>query len=128
MKTKRQEVVKKTEAPIMPLAEAIKFVKAQCKAKFDSTLEVHLNLNLDAKKAEQQSVRYTTTLPNGTGKTKKVAVLASKKVANADLELTESDIERLEKAQLKPKVDFDVLIAEPRFMSKLAKAARILGP
>lgn len=114
------------DTKIYTIAEAVKKVKETAKAKFDSTIEVHISLALD-KKAEQ-SVRFTTVLPHGTGKTKKVAVLASKKVANADLELTESDIEKLEKGQIKPKIDFDVIVAEPKFMSKLAKAARVLGP
>lgn len=117
----------KKEEKIYSLEEAIEFVKENCKAKFDSTIELHLNLNLDTKKQDQY-IRFTTVLPNGTGKTKKVAVFASAKVKNADLELTESDIERIEKGSLKPKVDFDVLVAEPRFMPKLAKVARILGP
>jgi len=64
----------------MELTEAIKKVKQMSKEKFDATVEVHINLDLDAKKQEQP-VRFSLTLPNGTGKTKKVAVLASKKVA-----------------------------------------------
>lgn len=119
--------MKKAPVKIYTLEEAIEFVKTNCKCKFDSTMELHLNLDLDSKK-QDQNIRFTTTLPHGTGKTKKVAVLSSKKVSNADLELTESDIERLEKGSLKPKVDFDVLVAEPRYMAKLAKAARVLGP
>jgi len=115
------------EVKIMSLDDAIAYVKQNDKAKFDSSLEVHINLNLDIKK-QDQNIRFTTTLPNGTGKTVKVATLANTKVAKADLELTESDIERLEKGTLRPKVDFDVLVAEPRFMPKLAKVARILGP
>ena len=117
----------KKETKLYKLEEAIDFIKKTSKTKFDSTLEVHLNLNIDKKKQEQ-NVRFTTVLPHGTGKTKKVAVLASKKVKNADLELSEADIEKLEKSILRPKTDFDVLIAEPRFMSKLAKAAKVLGP
>lgn len=120
-KNNKKEVLK------LKLVDALDWLKKNCKTKFDSTVELHINLNLDNTK-QDQNIRFTTTLPNGTGKTKKVAVLASKKIKNADLELTESDIERLEKSQLKPKVDFDVLIAEPRFMQKLAKAARVLGP
>lgn len=127
IKNKKVLPVKKAEAPIMKLKEALEYVQQNCKTKFDATIEIHINVNLDIKKPDQ-NIRFTTSLPNGTGKTKKVAVLAAKKVANADLELTESDIERLEKGQLKPKVDFDVLVAEPRFMAKLARAARVLGP
>lgn len=110
-----------------PLTEAIKKAKFASKAKFDATVELHINLDVDQKKGDV-NIRYTTVLPSGTGKTKKVAVLASKKVSNADLELTEADIEKIEKGKIKPKVDFDVLIAEPKFMPKLAKVAKILGP
>ena len=123
----RKEVKRSKEIKLYKLDEAIDFIKKNSKTKFDPTLEVHLNLNFDKKK-QDQNIRFTLVLPHGTGKTKKVAVLASKKVQNADLELSETDIEKLEKSILKPKNDFDVLIAEPKFMPKLAKAARILGP
>ena len=115
------------EVKLYKLEEAIEYIKKYSKTKFDPTLEVHINLNFDKKKQEQ-NIRFTTVLPHGTGKNKKVAVLASKKIQNADLELSESDIEKLEKSILKPKTDFDVLISEPRFMTKLAKAAKVLGP
>jgi len=108
------------------IKEALDFVKKGCGAKFDSTVEAHFNLNVDIKKG--QTVRFTTSLPHGTGKTQKIAVFASKKVANADLELSEEDLEKIEKGDIKPGVDFDVLVAEPRFMAKIAKVARILGP
>lgn len=124
---KNTKQVEQKVVPTMPIVEAIDFLKTNDKAKFDSSLELHMNLNLDVKKGDQ-NIRFTTTLPHGTGKTVKVASLASGKVASADLELSESDIERLEKGAIKPKVDFDVLVAEPRFMPKLAKVARILGP
>jgi len=111
----------------MELMEAIKKVKLLSKEKFDATVEVHINLELDSKK-QDQSVRFSLTLPNGTGKTKRVAVLASKKVPSADVELKESDIELIQKGQIKPKIDFDTLVTEPAFMPKLAKVAKILGP
>ena len=111
----------------MELMEAIKKVKLSSKEKFDASIEVHINLDLDSKKMEQP-VRFSLTLPHGTGRTKKVAVLASKKVAGADLELKESDIELIQKGQIKPKIDFDTLVTEPAFMPKLAKVAKILGP
>ena len=105
----------------MKISDAIKEIKAGAKAKFDETVEAHFNLNLDATQSDQQ-VRTTTTLPNGTGKEIKVAVLASKKIPTADLNLTEADISKLEKP------NFDVLIVEPSFMPKLAKLGPILGP
>ncbi len=111
----------------MEIKEAIKKVKTLSKEKFDASIEVHVNLALDSKK-QDQSIRFSVTLPHGTGKTKKVAVLASKKVPNADLELKESDIENIQNGQIKPKIDFDTLITEPAYMTKLAKVAKILGP
>ena len=108
------------------ILEAIKEVKTTSKEKFDATIEIHANLDLDIKKG--QTLRYTITLPKGTGKTKKVAVLASKKIEQADLELTEEDIDKILKGKLQPKIDFDVIVTEPKYMPKLAKAAKILGP
>lgn len=109
------------------LAEAIKEVKENAPASFDETVEVHFNLNIDAKQADQ-TVRTTAILPHGTGKEIKVAVMATKKVPGADLELGEKDLPKLEKGDIKPKSDFDVLIVEPSFMAKLAKLGPILGP
>ena len=108
------------------ILEAIKEVKSNSKENFDATVEVHFNLDLDVSKG--QTVRYSITLPHGTGKTKKVAVLASKKIEGADLELSESDIDSIVNGKIKPFVDFDIIVTEPRFMPKLAKAAKTLGP
>ena len=110
----------------MNITDAVEFVKRSCRAKFDSTIEVHINCDLG--KDKQETVRFSLTLPHGTGKSKKIAVLASGKVGGVDLELGEADIEKLEKGQIKSKSDFDILIVEPRYMSKLAKVARVLGP
>lgn len=110
----------------MNITNAIESIKKSCKAKFDSTIEVHVNCALD--KDKQETVRFGLTLPNGTGKTKKIAVMASKKVTGADLELMEDDIEKIVSGKIKPKNDFEVLVVEPRYMSKLAKVAKILGP
>jgi len=110
----------------MTATDAIEFVKRNCKAKFDSTIELHVNYSTD--KDKQESVRFSVTLPHGTGKSKKIAVMASKKVVGADIELGEGDLEKIEKGQIKPKTDFDVLLVEPCFMAKLAKVAKILGP
>ena len=110
----------------MTITEAIDYVKKTDRAKFDSSIEVHIDCDLD--KSKQETVRFSLTLPHGTGKTKKIAVMSAGKVVGADVELLEGDIEKLEKGELKPKVDFDVLIVEPRYMPKLAKVAKILGP
>lgn len=116
----------KKDFSLYSIDEAIKKVKENAKEKFDASVEAHINLKRDPK--VEMYVRFTTTLPHGTGQTKKVAVFASKKVAEADLELSESDLKKIEKGEIKPKVDFDVLIAEPKFMSKIAVVAKILGP
>ncbi len=116
-----------TDTALYTVDKALELVKEKCKCEFDSTVEVHINLNLDTKK-QDQPIRFTTTLPHGTGKDKKVAVFASQKVPTADIELSESDLDKIEKGELKPKVDFDVVISEPKFMAKIAKVAKILGP
>ena len=110
----------------MTITEALEYVKKTDKARFDSSIEVHIDCALD--KSKQETVRFSLTLPHGTGKTKKIAVMASNKIAGADVELLEGDIEKIEKGELKPKVDFEVFIVEPRYMPKLAKVAKILGP
>lgn len=112
---------------IFPIDEAIKKAKESSKVKFDATVEVHFNFNLDITKADQM-VRTTVVLPNGTGKSVKVAVFASKSVAEADLELSEEDLAKIQNGTIKPGVDFDYIVSEPRYMPKLAAVARILGP
>lgn len=109
------------------ITEAIKTLKKNSKAKFDETIELHINLNVDVKQSDQ-TIRTTVSLPNGTGKTVKVAVLSNSKVANADLSLSESDIHKLEKGEIQPGRDFDVLVVEPSFMPKMAKLGPVLGP
>ena len=117
----------KQDTKIYKIEEAIKKVKAYSKEKFNSTVELHVSINTDPKKQEQ-NIRFSINLPNGTGKTKKVAVLASNKVPNADIELSEADIDKLASGVLRPKIDFDVIVSESKFMPKLAKAAKVLGP
>lgn len=111
------------------LDEASKLVKENAKAKFDETIELHISLGIDTKKADQQ-VRTTVVLPNGTGKTKRIAVIAKgekaqeAQAAGADLVGGEDIVEDV----LKGKIDFDVLVATPDAMKDLAKAAKVLGP
>jgi large subunit ribosomal protein L1 len=107
--------------------EALNQIKNDCKTKFDSTVELHINLNLDVKKADQM-IRFTTVLPNGTGRSVKVAVFASTEVKEADLNLKEEDLDLIISGKLKVGNDFDLLVAEPAFMSKISKVARVLGP
>lgn len=110
----------------MTISQGIDQVKKSDKARFDSSIEVHINCDLN--KEKQETVRFSMTLPHGTGKSKKIAVISSQKITGVDLELGEGDIEKLEKGQIKPKLDFEILVVEPKFMAKLAKVAKILGP
>jgi len=120
MKVKRERNMKEYS-----ISEAIKKVKAESKTKFDASVELHINLDLDPTK---QNVRFSANLPHGTGKTKKVAVVSNGKVPGADLVLGESDLPKIESGKIRPVVDFDVLITEPKFMPLLAKYAKTLGP
>ncbi|MCQ2410828.1 MAG: 50S ribosomal protein L1 [Elusimicrobiaceae bacterium] len=111
------------------LEEAAKIVKDNAKAKFDETVELHVKLGIDTKKADQQ-VRTTVALPHGTGKTKRIAVIAKgehaqeAQKAGADRVGADDIVEEV----VKGKIDFDVLVATPDTMKDLAKAAKILGP
>ena len=110
--------------------EAIKLVKETAITKFDSTVEVALNLNLDTKKADQQ-LRGSMVLPNGTGKTKKVLVIAkgaaaeAAKAAGADFV---GDTDMIEKIEKENWFDYDVIVAAPDMMAQLGKIGRVLGP
>ena len=110
--------------------EAIKLVKETSITKFDSTIEVAINLNLDTKKADQQ-LRGSLVMPNGTGKSKKVLVLAkgdaakAAKEAGADFVGDDDLIEKIEKENW---FDFDVIVATPDMMPSLGKIGRVLGP
>ena len=110
--------------------EAIKLVKETSNLKFDSTIEVAMNLNLDTKKADQQ-LRGAIALPKGTGKTKKILVLAKgeqarmAKEAGADYVGDTDMIEKMEKENWFP---FDVIVATPEMMPLLGKIGKILGP
>ena len=110
--------------------EAIKLVKETSNLKFDSTIEVAMNLNLDTKKADQQ-LRGAIALPNGTGKTKKILVLAKgdqarmAKEAGADYV---GDVDMIEKMEKENWFPFDVIVATPEMMPLLGKIGKILGP
>lgn len=110
--------------------EAIKLVKETSNAKFDSTVEVAMNLNLDVKKADQQ-LRGAVVLPNGTGKNKKILVLAKgdqAKVAKESGADFVGDIDMITKIEKENWFDFDVIIATPEMMPSLGKIGKLLGP
>ena len=110
--------------------EAIKLVKETSITKFDSSVEVAMRLNLDTKKADQQ-LRGAIVLPNGTGKTKKVLVLAKGEAAKA-AEMAGADyvgdMNYIEKIEKENWFDFDTMIATPDMMPQLGKIGRLLGP
>ena len=110
--------------------DAIANVLATAKAKFDETVELHVRLGVDPKQADQQ-VRGTVVLPNGTGKSVKVLVIArgdkaeAAAAAGADIVGAEDIIARI---QTEGFLDFDVVITTPDMMGQLGRVARILGP
>ena len=110
--------------------EAIKLAKETSISKFDGSVEVAVRLNLDTKKADQQ-LRGAIVLPHGTGKTKKVLVIAkgdnAKKAEEAGADYV-GDVDMLEKIEKENWFDFDVMIATPDMMPLLGKLGRVLGP
>jgi ribosomal protein L1 len=112
-----------------PLAEALELAAKTATTKFDSSVELHVNLGVDPRQADQM-VRASVVLPYGTGKTLRVAVFADgeaadkAKAAGADLVGTDKLLADIEKGKL----EFDILIATPDKMATLGKAAKVLGP
>ncbi len=115
---------------VYTLDEAIVLVKKTSNVKFDASVEVHIRTGVDPKKGDQQ-IRSTVVLPHGTGKTKRVAAFVgpndekTAKEAGADLVCGEEEIKAIKTTG---KVDFDVAVATPEMMPKLAIAAKVLGP
>lgn len=114
---------------IYSLSEAFETIVKTNPSKFDASVEMHVRLGVDPRQADQ-NVRATVTLPNGTGKTIKVAVfapeteLASAKQAGADITGDDEFLKQLDRGD----INFDVLITVPQYMPKLGKYARVLGP
>ena len=111
--------------------EAIELVKKTSTSKFDGSVEVAINLNLDTKKTDQQ-LRGAIVLPNGTGKTKRVLVLTKNadqakaaKDAGADFV---GEVDLVDKIQKENWLDFDIIIATPEMMPALGKLGKVLGP
>jgi large subunit ribosomal protein L1 len=111
------------------LDEAVKLIKANAKAKFDETVELAMNLGIDPRHADQQ-VRGVVQLPNGTGKTVRVAVFAKgdkvdeAKKAGADLVGAEDLAEKIQGGEL----NFDRCIATPDMMAVVGRLGKVLGP
>ena len=112
------------------LNEAVKTVLDTAKAKFDETIEIHVRLGVDPRQADQQ-VRGVLVLPNGTGKQKKVLVIAkgdkadAATAAGADYVGAEETIQRIQKDNW---FDFDVMITTPDMMGVVGRIGRVLGP
>lgn len=114
---------------VYSLADALELATKTNPAKFDASVEIHVRLGVDPRQADQ-NVRSTVSLPNGTGKTVRVAVFAPEsehaaaKKAGADVVGDDDFLKQLEKEEL----NFDILVATPQYMPKLGKFARLLGP
>ncbi|HBF68829.1 MAG TPA: 50S ribosomal protein L1 [Firmicutes bacterium] len=113
---------------VYSIAEACELVKKTSTVKFDATVNVSFNMNIDTTKADQQ-IRGTLILPHGNGKTKKICAITSKvedaKAAGADFA---GGKELLEKIQKENWFDFDIIVATPDMMGELGKMGRLLGP
>ena len=122
------EQIDKTK--VYSMEEAVELAKNTSNSKFDATLEVAMNLNLDVKKADQQ-LRGAVVLPHGTGKTKRILVLAKGEQAKAATEAKADyvgDIDMITKIEKENWFDFDVIIATPEMMPMLGKIGKLLGP
>ena len=109
------------------VTEALKVLKSLKTRKFDETVDLALNLNIDTKKTEM-NIRGSFVLPNGTGKTKKVLVVTKTKAdeaKDADFCGAEDVLEKIEKENW---FDFDTIIATPEMMPALGKLGKVLGP
>lgn len=127
---RHKENIEKTKGKIYSnLDEAIKILKETATTKFVESVELHANLNIDPKYADQQ-LRTTVTLPHGIGKQLRIAVLTNDenfeeaKNAGADIIGNNELIEDITSGN----INFDLLIATPNMMPKLAKLGRVLGP
>ena len=130
MSRRMRELVKKVdEDKVYEPLEAMNLLKETATAKFDETAEAHIRLGIDPKYTDQQ-LRTTVSLPKGTGQSVKVAVIArgeqvrEAEEAGAEIYGSEELIEEIQKGMM----DFDILIATPDMMPKVARLGRVLGP
>lgn len=128
-KKRKAAEAKVDKAKVYSLKEASSLVKVVNTTKFDASVDLHIRLGVDPKKADQ-AIRGTVTLPHGTGKTKKVLVLctpdkeADAKAAGADFVGLDEFVTKIEGGW----VDVDVIVATPSVMPKIGKLGKILGP
>lgn len=108
---------------VYSLTDALELATKTSTTKFDSSVELHINLGVDPRQADQ-NIRSSLVLPAGTGRTVRVAVFSDDKAEGADLSGVDAIVKELEKGQ----INFDTLIATPANMAKLGKYARLLGP
>jgi len=128
-KKRKAALAKVDKNKVYSLKDASTLVKEVNTTKFDSSVDLHVRLGVDPKKADQ-SIRGTVNLPHGTGKTKRVLVLctpdkeADAKAAGADFVGLDEFIQKIEGGW----VDVDVIIATPSVMPKIGKLGKVLGP
>ncbi|MFZ1249385.1 MAG: 50S ribosomal protein L1 [Candidatus Saccharimonadales bacterium] len=118
---KAAELIQKDK--VHTLKEALELATKTSSVKFDASVELHVNLGVDPRQADQ-NIRANLVLPQGTGKSVRVAVFADDKAENADVSGVEEIMKQLDKGE----INFDTLIATPTNMPKLGKYARLLGP
>jgi large subunit ribosomal protein L1 len=126
---KRAQVFTGDRAKLLPVADAVKLVKANATAKFDETVEIAVNLGVDPRHADQQ-VRGVVNLPSGTGREVRVAVIAKDAkaaeatAAGADIVGAEDLVERIQGGFM----EFDRVIATPDMMALVGRLGKVLGP
>ena len=124
------EASKLVENKLYSAQEAVELVKKTATTKFDSTIDFAMKLNVDPKKADQQ-LRGSFVLPNGTGKSKRILVIAkgaqAEEAKKAGAEYV-GDTDMIEKIQKENWFDFDVIVATPDMMPELGKIGKLLGP
>ncbi len=129
-KAYKEALAKVDKAKLYSVEEAVKALKETRNVKFDATVEIAINLNVDPRKPEGQ-IRGALVMPNGTGKTKKVLVLAKGSLASDALKAGADyagDTDMIEKIKSENWFDYDTIIATPDMMPELGKIGKILGP